>query len=174
MSRHARANLKEVTAAISALAVLSALALSWPTDALAQRCVAPPGTSAIEQYCETVPGPGGDRGTAAPQARGRELPPGVVSQLKRAGQDGAALLEATGASGDPVGAGGSARESSRPDKQDDAPAPGATSDGGSPLSALEAAADSGPSTGALFLWVLAGLAALLTAGAWIRSRVQRD
>ena len=48
--------------AVAAVAV-GALLGPLPAQAAPTTCVAPPGTSGIDQYCETVPGAGGDQGT---------------------------------------------------------------------------------------------------------------
>ena len=48
--------------AVAAVTV-GALLGPLPAQAAPTTCVAPPGTSGIDQYCETVPGAGGDQGT---------------------------------------------------------------------------------------------------------------
>ena len=172
MSRHVRPNLKGVRAPVSALVVLGALTLLLPADALAQRCQAPPGTSAIEQYCETLPGPAGDRDPGGTRGSGgSDLPPRVVSELEKAGVDGTRLLAVTGRQGET----GNSRPSSQTERSTSRKArdTSTSQESGDPISALKAQADSGPSTGPLFLWVLVGMAALLAAAAWARSRAAR-
>src|SRR5258706_13228735 len=55
---------------------------------------APPGTSAIDRYCETIPAAGGDRGTTGQsgQRLAQTLTPRTVAALKRAGATGRGVL----------------------------------------------------------------------------------
>jgi hypothetical protein len=48
--------------------------------------------SAIEQYCEAIPGPGGDRGPGDGDRGGRGLPPDALRELERSGSDGRAVI----------------------------------------------------------------------------------
>lgn len=68
------------------------LALAAPSSATAAHC-APPGTSGVSQYIETVPGPGCSR---PPQNHGGSshesaLPPGTARRLTGAGPAGVAV-----------------------------------------------------------------------------------
>ena len=69
------------------------LVLAFPAGASAQKCVARPGTAALDQYCETVPTDKGQ--TPARPSAGRlrgALPAGAVDKLERHGKDGEAVL----------------------------------------------------------------------------------
>lgn len=77
---------------LAAAMVVAPLTLA-PSVASAQSCKAPPGRAAVEQYCESVPGPGGDRGLNAGGKAIRLSPKAMQAReaLKRAGSDGQAL-----------------------------------------------------------------------------------
>jgi hypothetical protein len=84
------------------VAFAAALLLPVPA-ATAQSCVAPPGTSAIDQYCEVVPnGTGGSSGVPGSGIPGSGGPstPGVsrptATALARAGADGRAVADLAG------------------------------------------------------------------------------
>lgn len=87
MSRMRRAGVIALVAAAAGLAA--------PGSALAQGslCSASPGTAASEQYCELVPGAGGDqpRDGAVPPL-GARLPPRVRNRLAVRGPAGGAVL----------------------------------------------------------------------------------
>ena len=59
--------------------------------ALAQSCDAPPGTSAIDEYCESLPYAEGDRGPAARPPSDSALTPATTRALTAAGPEGEAL-----------------------------------------------------------------------------------
>jgi hypothetical protein len=88
------------------------LVLALPGLASAQRCVARPGTAALDQYCETIPGSSGSR----PSARGggsrlRDLlPDALVARFERHGEEGRAVLAL---SPGPTALSAAARERSR-------------------------------------------------------------
>jgi hypothetical protein len=84
---------------LSLLALLSAGALGTPA-AHAQQCNAPPGTAAVEQYCETVPEATGNRSTrknsGATKGETRENAPAPVAaptldEIERSGPQGEQL-----------------------------------------------------------------------------------
>src|SRR5437763_16771660 len=89
--------------AVAAVAV-GALLGPLPAQAAPTTCVAPPGTSGIDQYCETVPGAGGDQGTrgggggttGGHHSLGSSLPKRTVSQLGRSAAGRAVLGLSTG------------------------------------------------------------------------------
>lgn len=64
--------------------------LALPAPAVAQDCVAPPGTAAIDEYCETIPEATGDRGSPLPP---RRVPPATLESLRELGTDGAKLAD---------------------------------------------------------------------------------
>jgi hypothetical protein len=137
--------------------------------ASSQTCEAPPGMSAIEQYCEATPAPGGDRGPDARDLGGVPVAPEVRRALERAGAGGQAILALSGATGSPRGAqgdrppGGNAgstrTEVSAPD------------DGGDPIQALTAVLDDpGATVAPLFGTILLSVALFFFGSAWLRYR----
>src|SRR5438105_6298536 len=85
---------------VLALCVAVAALVCSAAPALAQSCQAPPGTSGIDQYCESIPGPGhnqgrGDRGGGVNSVTGRPVPRSAQRRLQSAGSDGKALLNLT-------------------------------------------------------------------------------
>jgi hypothetical protein len=82
------------------LAALALLAFVAPS-AMAESCNAPPGTSGIDQYCESIPSPGGNGGgkhhsSGAGGSKGSDrLPPGTAQKLQQtdAGQTVLALTK---------------------------------------------------------------------------------
>ncbi len=105
---------------LAAALVVASLALA--PAASAQSCQAAPGRAAVEQYCESIPGPGGDRGINAggksTRLSGKALQ--TRKALERSGGDGKALTQflaaapATVATGDPAGTGSGRRETTTP------------------------------------------------------------
>ena len=153
-----------VACALAAAAVSLAV---WTSPASAQRgCDAPPGQGAIEQYCETFPGPGGDRGNGdggRPGGRGDDgatLPSDVTAQLEAHGDDGAGLLsfaEASDRSGE--------RNAGPADRAVIAEEP---SD--SPLGAVGSAIEAGPTSARGFVAGMIAIAVALAAVAYLRRR----
>ena len=74
-----------------------AVALCLPASASAQKCIARPGTAALDQYCETVPT---DRGETPARPTDDSLRSKLaaddVCRLERHGKDGAAVLALPG------------------------------------------------------------------------------
>jgi hypothetical protein len=167
--------------------VVMLTATSWAAPVLAHAappsCQAPPGTSAIDQYCETIPGAGGDRGSRSSQ-RGQSLsqvvPASVVGQLRRGGPVGQALLDlpatvantntsAPAASAQGGGGAGTQRPPGGPRaRAQGPPAPRARSD--NPLDAIRSAASSGTSAGSGLASVLVALGVAMAGLAWVRYR----
>ena len=74
------------------LATLAAL-MCAPASVGAQKCVARPGTAALDQYCETVPTGKGPAPARREEGRlGSALPAQSVDKLERHGKDGEAVL----------------------------------------------------------------------------------
>jgi hypothetical protein len=75
-------------------------------SAMAESCNAPPGTSGIDQYCETIPTPGHGGGShhKGDGSKTRHLSPATTQTLKQSGASGAAVLALTGAAGDDTAA----------------------------------------------------------------------
>src|SRR3954453_5049303 len=73
--------------------VLVALAAALSAaPASAQSCKAPPGMSAIDQYCEAIPSPVGDRGNGDSDRGGVTIAPATKRALERRGPDGQAIV----------------------------------------------------------------------------------
>lgn len=147
--------------------------LAIPAGASAQSCEAPPGTGAVDQYCETIPDAGGDRGASDPgPTRSREpLPASTRQALRSGGSEAQALGELLeGPSGERPGsdagrrgdnergrAGLSTRRVEEPS--------------GDPFSALTASIGQGDETvGGAFVWILVALTLLVLSLAWLRFR----
>lgn len=142
-----------------------ALALLAAAPAAAQRtCIAPPGTAAIDQYCEVVPDAGGDRGSTdlrPPVA----IPQETAEQLARSGGQGEALLRQLGQ--DPAKPRGAGRRPSGPADSSD-PGPSAPSD--NPLDAVSSALSSGPTVSSGFIVALLAVTLLVLSWGWIAYR----
>lgn len=166
------------------LLLLAAFAL-FATDARAQRCVAPPGTAAIDQYCETVPTAGGDRGSAPPAAP-RGVPPRTVRRLAASGDDGAALNRLLGQapeSGTGPASTGRQGGKGRPAVEGERGRGGSrTATGtartrppsGNPLDAVRESVAGGTTLGSSFGWLLLGVTLALAAWAWVGVRGRRS
>jgi hypothetical protein len=175
--------------AVAGCVALLCVMLAEP--AFAQRdCQAPPGRSGLDQYCESVPGATGDSGPGAGGDTGRDLSPSTRQRLERSGAAGQALLGAIGgpsggekesaAEGD--GGGRATREESAADSDGGGKSSRGSSGSGNEkaadepsndvLSAVRSAADSGASTGPVFIWVLVAVAVAIAGIAWIRYRVR--
>jgi hypothetical protein len=87
------------TTAFFVLAALALLAFVAPS-AMADNCNAPPGTSGIDQYCESIPSPGGAGGGGKHSGSGSDthkLSPSTTRKLQQtdAGQTVLALTNST-------------------------------------------------------------------------------
>jgi hypothetical protein len=166
--------LMQSTAAALVLAFLAA------APAAAQTCVAPPGTAAVDQYCETVPSAGGDRGAggSAPRAASPTptpaaavVPPGTASTIAKAGKDGAALNRLLGQ--DHAGRRGRSGSATATAPSGPTGAAAAPSPSGNPLDAIRRSLSDGSTAGSPFVWVLL-LSALGMAGwGWTAFRRRR-
>ena len=149
--------------------ILPALLLMTAAPAQAQQCVAPPGTGAIDEYCETVPTASGDRGSGDPQRAGVPLPGRTVAELERS-QDGQALNRVL--KQDP------ASRAERRAKGEELPAAPAPRSGqpvprepeSNPFSAVQEAIAGGPSTGPLLGLTLFLITLVMLGGAWLAYR----
>ena len=135
--------------------------------------------SAIDEYCEAVPGPGGDRGNGDHDRGGRPLPAATVRALERSGADGRAIVasSAPGAaqSGGEAQSGGAAQASADKDAPAGGRLPAANKDrdqpANDPIAAVGASFGTGDGTvGREFGTVLLVLTLVFIAGAWVRYR----
>lgn len=178
-----------------ALAAGAVAALASPAVSIASRCEAPPGSSAIDQYCEAVPSATGstsakDRPKPASGSTGQQAA-GVNSDTERSlasrGAEGAAVLalaaEGDGPNGGSDGGGSGAasggdRSGGGPAGAADSGRPGApdgtaneSEDGsGDALSAMVASFTGGAVTGSGLSWVLLALTLVIAMGAWVSFR----
>lgn len=170
------------------LVLTAAICTCLPGAALAQRCEAPPGSSAVEQYCEAIPEGGGTQsGDDFQQSRGDGSSSGDDSasgvseatqqELSDAGADGAAIVGlaagssggGTGGSGGASGPGSDAGESGEQGAVRGASAQG-SEPSGSPLKAVSASVENGATIGGVFIWALLGITLLVAALAWATFR----
>jgi len=154
------------------LAVL-ALGLLAPTTASAQTCEAPPGTSGIEQYCESIQGPGGKAGPGDRGSRGgRGVGGPTARELRGSGSDGRAVLGLAGGSRAGSASGSQSSESgSNPGSGGGGGGPGGsadTSDGG--VSSVLSAVMSAIGSRSALVWILIAIAVVLAGVAWLRFR----
>ena len=149
--------------------VMLALALALPGSALAQACKAPPGTAAVDEYCETIPAAGGDEGANDPDRPAADVPAGTVAELAET-KDGQALDRLLGH--DPnKPAGGGRRPAPRPAAAGEA-VPKAPSN--NPLNAVRSAIGAGPTLGGGFVAVLLAVVLLMLGWGWVSYRRQSD
>lgn len=153
-----------------------ATSAAGPSVTGAQSCEAPPGTSAVEQYCEALPEASGTRSAnesnrAANASRGRRPPSlstATAATLEASGSDGRAILNlarGTAAGSRPggrtlTGETGTAAGEARP--------PAIPSD--NPLRAVQAAASQGRTVGGGLAWTILVGTAALAGVAWVRLR----
>lgn len=142
-------------------------AIAAPAATAAQRCVAPPGTAAVDQYCETVPSAGGDRGSSDPSTPAARIPLKTAAALGRSGPDGQALAGVLGHKGKRRSGSGSAGS-----RQDPAvspyPVPRAPSN--NPLSAVSQAVGKGTTSGPWFAGALIIVTLLMAGWGWTAYR----
>lgn len=148
---------------IPALLALLLVALVVPANAQAQACVAPPGTAAVEEYCEFVPNADGERPATQ---RGIQPALPIPASTRRALQRTEAGRELERVLQTPPG--GSDDAPGRQRAGDDADPVDAPSN--NPLSAVSAAVSSGPGATVLMPSALLGITILLGAWAWIGLR----
>src|SRR4051794_40421262 len=168
---HVKRSIRQQTSLLCACVLL--LLATIPAAAQAkQRCQAPPGRSGIDQYCETIPGAGGDEGSGSRQgtgsgggSSGSTLSRGTRSQLRNAGDAGAGVLGL-------VDGDNSTKQKKKPASSSKGGGDRSSSDSVSsnPLSAVRSGVESGSSAGPWFLWALLAIAAVFLALAWLRYR----
>jgi hypothetical protein len=164
----------------SLLTAFVALFLATAAPASAQTdCVAPPGTAAIEQYCETVPSATGAKGGGA--SAPTTVDGAARSELRSKGPDGRALAQllasdrrASMSGGDATADGarglGSDHGDGRPAPRSgrvESPAPPAAPSF-NPLDAVSSAVEAGPTLGGPFGWPVLGLTVLMIGAGWLR------
>jgi hypothetical protein len=158
-----------LTACLGLLLFVSLAPSAMAAGAQASNCQAPPGTSGIDQYCESLPSAGSGHHNGSQT----HVSDKTKQALEKQGSTGAAVLELAGSkksTGSKESAGKETRSghgsaggtASTPST---APAPG-----DSPLPALKTAVENGSSAGPAYVWVLVGVGVLLSGLAWIAYR----
>lgn len=150
------------------LPLLVLLVLAAPAQA--QECVSPPGTAAVDEYCETVPDAAGDRGSPAPP---REVSPGTLSALRSQGEAGQRLA-------DQLDREVLAKDANRR-KGRDVPVPAGgvrgeaaeSEPGSNPLDAVREAVATGARVDAGLGWGLAFVTVALAGAWWVGARRRR-
>jgi hypothetical protein len=164
--------------------VLALAPLALPSGAAAATtCQAPPGTSAIDQYCEALPSPGGSG--SGHHKHSKPVSNSTSKQLEQQGPTGQAVLNLANSSGDAHAAPAPKpvthhhRRHHRSRATTPSPATPATpkpvsgslpAPSSNPLSAVGSAIGTGSSTGAVLLWILVALAAVMGGTAVIGHR----
>jgi hypothetical protein len=147
--------------------LLLTLLLVAAAPAAAQTCQAPPGTSAVDEYCETIPEADGDRGAGDP--REAEVPAETVRSLERSGEEGQALNRLLGRDGAPArDAGERADPNTRPSAGPSLTTP--TEPSANPLAAVRSAIEPGSTLGSGFVLVLLGVTILMAGLGWFGYR----
>jgi hypothetical protein len=149
------------------LVVMALGAAVCAAPASAQSCKAPPGMSAIDEYCEAIPAPSGDRGNTDTDRGGRPIPAATRAALEKQGAAGQAIIALSAPAskqGSKGGGGGTTAHPAPVSIQPDKPS-------ANPLSALAAGfGDTGDTVGPLFGTLLLFFALVFFATAWLRYR----
>ena len=173
-----------LTLAVLALAI-GVLVGPLPAQAAPANCQAPPGTSGIDQYCETVPSASGDQGTRGgghgqSGRSGSSVSQRTATALRRSGASGKAILGLSGGSGQGSTSGNSTGANAAKGRTGTGTHGGNTAQGGqstapagrsdNPLEAIRSAVTSGGSAGPGFVWILVILGAIMAGLGWLRYR----
>jgi hypothetical protein len=141
--------------------------------ASAQTCNAPPGTAAVDQYCENVPSAGGDGG--GPSGGSSAKPSqSTVHAFAGSGRAGKELNKYLGE--DVASTGGSKSNSNRSSgsrkksQKDQSATKTPRQPSASPLGAVQSAVNSGATIGGGFTWILIAIALVIGGTAWLRHR----
>jgi len=163
------------------LLALTAILLA-AAPAAAQRCVAPPGTAAVDQYCENVPSASGNSGGGSDDSNGSSgatTPRSTVRALDRAGESGKELKQFLGedvasARADTGAKQGSKGSSDRKARTREPAGTAPKQPSSNPLGAVQSAVNSGSTVGSGFTWILVLLTLLIAGIAWTRYRRRPD
>lgn len=162
-----------MTRVVLSLALALAAMLLAIAPASAQTCNAPPGTAAVDQYCENVPSAGGDGG--GPSGGSPAKPSqSTVHAFAGSGQAGKELNKYLGEDvASTGGSKGSSNRSSGTRKKSTKDQPATKSPrrpSASPLGAVQSAVNSGATIGGGFTWILIAIAIAIGGTAWLRHR----
>jgi hypothetical protein len=142
--------------------------------AIAAPCSAPPGTAALDQYCEVVPSAGGT-GHNTSHGKAEAVSPPVQDAIDSLPASQARELAQTM---DRLGPAAAKEVSPRPRAGIHGTGPGVdrgeprvpAEPSGNPLSAAARAVTGGPTSGPVFPWVLISVWAMLAGVSWVRYR----
>lgn len=168
---------------VTSVGLAVALSFAVAAPAHAQTCEGRPGSAAVDQYCEAIPGASGNEGpSSGAGSKGGKGSSGTTSAvdagtgaaLKAAGADGQALLTLAERGGS---SGGGGSDGAAPAK---APSTGGERPSGrvveapqgSPLRAVASSVDNGATAGRALLWGLVGATVLAAAVAIFRARAR--
>jgi hypothetical protein len=166
-----------------ALALCCTLTAVTAAPAAAQQCDAPPGTAAIEQYCETIPSASGPRGGDTEAEAKQPVPPETLRKIEAEGAPGRELGQVLRGAATPVPTSAAmpatppSRRSKRKPERSATPRPTPTAtpvSTGNPLSAVRSALAGGETVGGGFPWVLLGIAAAIGGAGWLRRSRRHD
>lgn len=133
-----------------------------PGMASAQRCDAPAGAGAIDEYCEVVPGSEGDH-DAGPSSGGPGISDSTAAALAGEGDDGEALSRSLGkdpATAKPGKRGGASKAPVTGSSSADVP-------GSNPFSAVSQAVSGSSTIGAAFFLALIAVVLFMLGSAWV-------
>jgi hypothetical protein len=149
------------------LCVAVSVLLSAAPASAAQKCVASPGTAAIEQYCETVPAAGGDTGSESGPGSAQPISAETLSQIQAAA-GGQAVRAVAGAEAIAPATPRKPSHATSAEPAGRSPAPARVDS--NPLDAVASAASRGTEVGGPLVYILLALTLLLASGAWMRFR----
>ena len=157
-----------------------AAVLLCAAPASAQRCVAPPGTAAVDQYCENVPSASGEGGGSGPGSTTTKPSRDTVRAIAQSGQGGEELnrylgeeVASRGGSSDRSSNSSGTRDNSKSQSGSNSTKPAAQAPrqpSTNPLGAVQSAVNSGSTIGNGFIWALIAIALLIAGTAWVRHR----
>lgn len=163
------------------LLIALAAAVLAVAPASAQFCDAPPGTSAVDQYCENPPSASGNSGGGG--GGGTTLKPSghTVRVIAKSGERGKELnrylgQQAASSGGSAVASNGSSAKDGKGKGRDTASsktksaAQAPSQQSTSPLGAVQSAASSGSTIGNGFIWALIAIALFIAGTAFVRHR----
>lgn len=174
---------------LTCIALVGTVLLTTAAPAVSQECKGAPGTSAVEQYCESIPAAGGKtrptgQGSSGGSSgsSGSGIPPSVQRELASSPQGRAviAVAQSDGSgSGDSgrkaAGENGATGDRNRPAEDDAVPkTPPAAEPSGNPLRAVASSVKTGSTVGSGFVWALIVVTLAALGGWWLARRRGSD
>jgi hypothetical protein len=140
--------------------------LALPAGASARECKAPPGTAAVDQYCETIPAAGGEAGSGTPESRSAVGVPGDAARELEKSPEGRAVLQLV----DEKARGKGGKPGSEEPRGDVGGIVASEAPPNNPLNAIRAAVESGGTVDAGFVLFLIVMTLVVSAIGWARYR----